>query len=123
MMIVIGAILAPSVILAQLRSPLMDIRTGVILDGDTGHVVLHFVVELLLTATVVGALAGWFLGRSPQASIATALAGLVYAIGPGHNIPLLGSTPAVGKGLVLLLLITLVSVIVLVEVGDWLANK
>jgi len=71
----------------------------------------------------VGGLAGWLLGHTLRAAMATALAGLVFALGPGHNIPFLGSTPAVGKGLVLLLAITLVSALVLVETSAGLVKE
>lgn len=120
--LLIAAVLTPAVVLAQLRAPLLlDMRSG-IPPGEGGRVLAHFTVELLVTATVVGALAGWWLGHSERAIIATALAGLVFALGPGHNIPLLGGTPAVGKGLVLLVAITLVSAVVLVETSAWLAQ-
>ena len=47
-----------------------------------------------------------------QAALSTAVAGFVFALGPGHNIPLLGNTRVVGKGIVLLLAITMVSAFV-----------
>jgi len=50
-------------------------------------------------------------------ALATAVAGLAYTLDPGHNIPLLGNTPAAGKGLLLLLTITLVSAFVVVQVS------
>ena len=120
---VIGVILAPSILLAQLRQPLINITTGIIPPEEAGRVTLHFVLELLITAGVVGGLAGWLLGHTLRAAMATALAGLVFALGPGHNIPFLGSTPAVGKGLVLLLAITLVSALVLVETSAGLVKE
>jgi len=120
---VIGVILAPSILLAQLRQPLINITTGIIPPEEAGRVTLHFVLELLITAGVMGGLAGWLLGHTLRAAMATALAGLVFALGPGHNIPFLGSTPAVGKGLVLLLAITLVSALVLVETSAGLVKE
>jgi len=120
---VIGAILAPSILLAQLRGPLIDISTGAIPPNEVGSVIAHFVGELLLTATVVGGVSGWLLGHTARAVIATTLAGFVFALGPGHNIPLLGSTPAVGKGLVILVIVVLVSALVLVESQAWLARR
>jgi hypothetical protein len=119
----IGAILAPSIFLAQRRAPLFNITTGTIPRQEVGRVVRRFTLELLMTAAVVGGLAGWFIGHSQRAALATALAGLVFALGPGHNIPFLGSTPAVGKGLMLLLAITVASALVLVEASFWLADK
>ena len=72
---------------------------------------------------IFGGAMGWFLARTPRAALATAIAGLVYALGPGHNIPLLGGTPAVGKGIILLLVITLVSAYVLVEISTKLLRN
>ena len=112
----IGVILAPSILLAQLRPPPFDITTGAIISGSSfGVVMARVTIELLVTASVVGGLAGWLLVHTPQAAASTAIAGLIFAIGPGHNIPLLGSTPAVGKGILLLIAIIAVSSIVLVE--------
>jgi hypothetical protein len=71
----------------------------------------------------VGALAGWWLGHTPRAAIATAVAGFVFALGPGHNIPFLGNTPGAAKGVVLLASIVLVSAVVLVESQAWLARR
>jgi hypothetical protein len=123
MIALIAAILAPSILLAQLRPPPLDIRTGAIIDGSSGPVVImRVVLELLVTATVVGGLIGWWLGRSPQAAFATAVAGFVFALGPGHNIPLLGNTPVVIKGIMLLAAIVAVSSLVLVEGEAWLAQ-
>ena len=114
---IILIILAPSFVLAELRAPLIDPITVSIPPGGGSRAAIHFVWELVLTAVLVGAAIGWYLGHTPQAAIATAVAGLVYALGPGHNIPLLGSTPGAGKGFILLLAITVVSAFVLVEVS------
>jgi len=119
----VGATLAPSILLAQLRPPPLDISTGAILNGTVASVIARFVIELLLTATLVGGLAGWWLGHTWRAAFATALAGFIFALGPGHNIPLLGNTPAVGKGIILLIIIILVSAVVLVESQAWLARR
>jgi len=121
---VVGATLTPAILLAQLRPPPLDIGTGAIIDGSSvGIVAARVVIELLLTATVVGGLAGWWLGHTQRAAFATALAGLIFALGPGHNIPLLGNTPAVGKGIILLIIIIFVSAVVLVESQAWLARR
>ena len=120
----VAATLTPAILLAQLRPPPLNISTGAVIDGSSGWVVFaRVVIELLLTATVVGGLAGWWLGHNWRAALATALAGLIFAIGPGHNIPLLGNTPAVGKGIILLIVIIFVSAIVLVESQAWLARQ
>ena len=120
---VVGATLVPALVLAQLRPPPLDIATGTLLSGTVVSVTARFVIELLLTATVVGGLAGWWLGHTGRAALATALAGFVFALGPGHNIPFLGSTPAAGKGLLLLAAIIIVSSVVLVAVDAWLARR
>lgn len=118
----VGAMLAPAVVLAQLRPPPLDIGTGTLLRGTTAGVAARFVLELLLTAALMGGLAGWWLGNTRRAALSTALAGFVFALGPGHNIPFLGSTPGVGKGIILLVAILFVSAIVLVEAEAWLAR-
>ncbi len=123
MTILIGGILAPSIILAQLREPILDVESFSIPPGATSRAIRSFVLELVLTAILVGGAAGWFLGHSWRASAATGLAGLIFALGPGHNIPLLGNTPATGKGILLLLAIVLISSIVLVESSEWLARR
>src|SRR5574341_531908 len=91
----VAATLTPAILLAQLRPPPLNISTGAVIDGSSGWVVFaRVVIELLLTATVVGGLTGWWLGHTGRAALATALAGFIFALGPGHNIPLLGNTPA-----------------------------
>jgi len=119
----VAATLTPAILLAQLRPPPLDISTGAIINGSTASVIARFVIELLLTATMVGGLAGWWLGHTQRAVFATALAGFIFALGPGHNIPLLGNTPAVGKGIILLVSIIFVSAVVLVESQAWLARR
>ncbi len=119
----IALVLAPSALLAQLRPALIDTATATVLPGQGLNATIRFSLELVLTAILAGGLCGWLLTRSPRAAVATATAGLAYALGPGHNIPLLGNTPGVFKGLVLLLAITTVSAVVLVESGAWLARR
>ena len=113
---VVGVILAPAVILSELRPALFDVDTGGLApDTTVGRVVGHFVAELLVPATVVGGIAGRRLGGTNRAAVAMALAGLAFALGPGHNIPLLAGTPGAGKGFLLLVAITAVATLVLVE--------
>lgn len=123
LVVLIGAILAPGILLAQLRVPLINLSLGTIPRAEVGRMLIHFSLELLIPATVIGTVAGWFLGRTRRAALATGLAGLVFALGPGHNIPFLGNTPAVGKGLMLLLAIAGASAFVLVEMSEWLRKK
>jgi hypothetical protein len=117
-----AAILAPAVILAQILPPVVDVAAGKLV-GTTGELIVRFVLELLLTATTVGMLAGWLLARTWRGAVAMAVAGLAFALGPGHNIPILGNTPVAGKGLILLAAIALASSVVLVETDEWLARR
>jgi hypothetical protein len=120
----IGVILAPALFLSMLRPALFDVRTGDLASGNSvGEVVVRFVVELPVPATVVGGLAGWWLARTRRAALAMALAGFVFALGPGHNIPLLAGTPGVGKGAALLVAVATVSTLVLVETQARLAVR
>jgi hypothetical protein len=121
--LLIAIILAPSIILTQLRPPLINVVTLAIPPGEGPRVALLFLLELVLTSMIIGATAGWFFGRTPMAALSTAIAGVAFALGPGHNIPLLGNTLGVGKGLVLLAAIVLVSAFVLVESVFYLSRS
>jgi hypothetical protein len=114
----IVALLGPSVVLAELRGPIyaMDPSGGGSLLVPASEAIADFVVGLLVTATVAGAVLGWLLGRRRRAAGWMALAGFALAIGPGHNIPLLGATPAVTKELVILAAVTAAASVVLVEI-------
>ena len=121
----IALTLLPAIVLGQTRPALVDMSTGsmAIPAGQGGRVAVRVVLELLVTATLMGGLAGGWLGHTSRAAFATALAGFVFALGPGHNIPLLGNTPAAGKGVLLLLAITFVSAFVLVEASAWMLKR
>jgi hypothetical protein len=112
----IGLTLLPSIVLAQLSPPLFT-GTGenVTPTISVEQAVIIFVRNLLFTATVIGGLGGWLIGRTKRAAFATALAGFVFALGPGHNVPFLGNQPATGKGIILLIAIVWAASIVLVE--------
>jgi xanthosine utilization system XapX-like protein len=117
----IGVILLPAVVLAELRAPLFVVtRTGAVQAVATWVIVAHFVGELLVTATIVGGLAGGWLGRTRRAALATAVAGLIFALGPGHNIPFIGGTPGLGKELAIMAAVISISALVLVEIHVWL---
>jgi hypothetical protein len=114
--VVIGFILTPAIILAELLPPLFTTtETGAELTVSVSYAAALFVLELLLTAALAGGLAGWLIGRTLRAALATASAGLIFALGPGHNIPFLGNSPATGKGIVILSVVILSAAIVLVE--------
>ena len=120
----IVVILLPSIVLAELRESMFDITVpGGLLVISTAKAVEIFILELLGTATLMGALAGWMIGHNRRAALATALAGFIFALGPGHNIPLLGSTPGVWKGIFLLSASVIVSAIVLVETHHILSQR
>ena len=119
---VIGLILAPSILLGQMRGPIYNPGTNAIPPDQLKNVIAHVVGELILTSVVAGGLVGWILGHTGRAALVTALTGLVFAIGPGHNIPLLASTTAAGKGIILLVAIVIVASWVLVESQTWLAR-
>jgi hypothetical protein len=112
----IGLTLLPAIVLAQLRPPVFT-GTGmnVIASVSVAQAAVIFVRDLLLPATVIGGVGGWLIGRTRRAAVATALAGFVFALGPGHNVPFLGNQPATGKGIILLIAIVLTASSVLVE--------
>jgi hypothetical protein len=89
----------------------------------TPIIVARFVGDLLATATIVGGLAGWWLGRTRRAALATAVAGFVFALGPGHNIPFIGGTPGVGKELAIITVVIGISALALVESYAWLTAR
>ncbi len=120
----IALILLPAVVLAELHGPVFSVTpAGPVQTVATSVIVTRFVGELLATATIVGGLAGWWLGHTRRAALATGVAGFVFALGPGHNIPLIGGTPGVGKELAIMTAVTFVSALVLVEGHAWLATR
>ena len=111
-------VLAPSLILGELRGPLFRIGPdgrGVPLVSAT-DALTAFGIHLA-SATAMGALLGALLGRTRRASASMALAGLAIALGPGHNIPMLGGTPATATQLAILGAAFTVASVVLVELG------
>jgi hypothetical protein len=114
--------LAPASCLPS-RSPVFAGGMDVTATITITEAVIIFIHDLLLTAAVTGGLAGWLIGRTRRSALATALAGFVFALGPGHNVPFLGNTPATGKGIILLLAIILSASVVLVEAQAALAGS
>lgn len=120
---VIAVILVPAFVLAELHGPVFTVTpAGPLQTVATSIIVARFVGELLVTATIVGGLVGWWLGRTRRATLATALAGFVFALGPGHNIPFIGGTPGVGKEFAIMTAVTFVSALLLVEGHTWLST-
>jgi len=124
LIVVIGVVLLPAFVIAELRGPIFAMQ------GDGGGTLLvpdaeaaaDVVVGLLGTATVAAAGLGWLIAGSRRAAGTTALAAFAFALGPGHNIPLLGGTPAVAKELVILAAVVAVASVVLVEAHAWLVR-
>jgi hypothetical protein len=111
----ITIILLPAFILAEIRAPIFSISgRQAVLAVSTGRAVVLFALELVLTSVLAGWLIGWVVGGTRQAALSTALAGLIFAIGPGHNIPLIGGTSGVGKEVAIMGTVIVVSAIVLV---------
>jgi hypothetical protein len=114
-MTLIWLILLPSLALAELRRPVFTlVEADPVLNMSISEAALRFIFELLVSAAVVGGLIGWWLGRTRRAAFATALAGFIFALGPGHNIPFIGGTPGVGKELAIMLAIISISSLALV---------
>ena len=109
------AALLPGILLSFTHGPLFELKTGRIPEGERAAVAAHFVLELALPAALVGALAGYALRRTALAAISTALAGVAWTLGPGHNIPMFGTEPAAFKGHAIVLIVAFASCVALVE--------
>jgi hypothetical protein len=121
---IISLILLPAFVLAELHGPVFIVTSGgPVQTVATPVIVARFVGELLATATIVGGLIGWWLAHTWRAALATGVAGFVFALGPGHNIPLLGGMPEVSTELALMIAVILVSALVLVEVHAWWVTR
>lgn len=117
---VVAVVLLPSFVLAEVRAPLFDVSgpdSELAVAPVTAAAV--FVLELLVVTSVTGAVVGWMVGRTTAAARTTALAGFVFALGPGHNIPFIGGTPGVATEVGLITGATVAAAIVLVEVDAW----
>lgn len=121
LMVLIMVILLPPLILAELRQPMFFVSAAGVVNLNMGipEVVLRFIGELLLPATLTAGLLGRGLGGTRRAAWSTALAGFVFALGPGHNIPFIGGTSALGKEIAIITAILAVSSVVLVEASEW----
>jgi hypothetical protein len=112
----IGVILLPAIIMAEISPPMFTMADGEAkLAVSVRQATVTFILELLVTATLTGGLAGWLIGRTGRAALATSLAGFVFALGPGHNIPFIGNMGGTGKGLAILAAIIIPAALVLVE--------
>jgi hypothetical protein len=119
----VGLILLPSLVLAEIREPMFDVTIpGGRLRIGVGQAALTFIMELLVTSALSGGLVGFLIGHTWRAALVTALAGFIFALGPGHNIPFLGGTPGNVKGALLLSAIVITSAFVLVEAQAWFSK-
>lgn len=114
---VVAGMLAPAVLIAELRGPVfaMGADGGGTLLVPATDVVLDFLIGLVGSAALSGAIIGGLVGRTRRAAVTTMVAGVALAVGPGHNIPLLGGTSGVGEELAILGAVLLNSGVVLVE--------
>lgn len=119
-MVITWLVLAPALVLAELREPVFSLAGERL--APVSKIVTLFVLELLLTSALMGGGVGWLLGHTPRAALAMALAAFIFALGPGHNIPLIGATPGVPKELVLIGVPVSVSSLVLVYAERLLAR-
>jgi hypothetical protein len=120
---VIAVILSPAFMLAELQAPVVHRHAS--RPGADG---CNLPDRRALRRRIAGdgarssaAWCGWWLGRTRRAALATAVAGFVFALGPGHNIPFIGGTPGVGKELAIMAVVIGGAALVLVEVHAWLS--
>jgi hypothetical protein len=92
-LVVAWLILAPPVLVAQ-----SGVRVGAASP-------LEVAAGFFIPSAAVGAGLGWVAGGSPGAAGRGVLTAVLLLIGPGHNIPFLAGTPAVGRELAILALV------------------
>lgn len=110
-------VLVPAIVAAELSGPLdAPDREG---DGSGAAV---SVLGLFGGSAMAGASIGWLIGRTRRAVATATLAALLLAVGPGHNIPFLGGTPAVIKELTILITVIVVSSVALVVSHGWMVG-
>lgn len=107
---IVFAALSPALVLAQLHPLFFDLDGTLLVTVPV--LIRHFIIDLLVTAFAMGALIGWWLGRSKRAALATGLAGIVFALGPGHNTAFVTIVP--GVEMLALKMLALMSIIIFV---------
>lgn len=115
----------PGFLIGQRFGPVIDIQNETILQGMTAEIIRRFAFDLIFMAGMVGALLGWFVGRTQRAALSMAIAGIAFAIGPGHNIPFfvgIGLTAA-SKMLLIMAAVILTSSLALGISAYWLENS
>ena len=113
-----AGVLLPAVFIAQLRGPVVAMGPdgGGTLLVPVPEAIVDVVVGLVGATAIAGAVLGALVGRTRRSAGTTMLAAGCLAIGPGHNIPLLGGSAAVPTELAILAIVLAVASIVLVEV-------
>ena len=115
----------PGFLIGQRFGPVIDIQNETILQGMAAEIIRRFAFDLIFMAGVVGALLGWYIGRTQRAALAMAIAGIAFAIGSGHNIPFfvgIGLTAA-SKMLLIMAAVILTSSLGLGISAYWLEKK
>lgn len=81
----VGLILLPSIILAEIRTPMFDVTIpGGRLRIGVEQAAIIFIMELLVTSALSGGLVGFLIGHTRKAALVTALAGCRLPFpGPG----------------------------------------
>jgi hypothetical protein len=119
-----AAALLPSIPLAELREPLFTPSSGdPVLSVGVKQADLHFIPKRPLPAALIGAGLGRHASRTHRAALSVASASLVFALGPVHNIPFLGGTPAAGLGWAILFAVVICASIVLVGIDSALSHS
>ena len=109
----------PGFLLSSRREPILDMETATFLPGRGREAAGRFVLDLFLTAGLVGGLLGWWLGGTPAAALRMAVAALAYSVGPGHNIPFFAGTSGCGKMWAIMLLVILASALTFAGALVW----
>lgn len=130
LMLLVCLILLPATVLGEMRPPMfVPTRMGGVMVSELVvppvEVFVRFVLELMVTASVAGGILGWWIGRTKRAAIATATAGFIFALGPGHNIPLIGGGGVyyLSKEIAIMLSVIVVASVTLVEVHHVLTKE
>jgi hypothetical protein len=117
-------VLAPALVIAEVRGPIFVMGTdgGGTLLVPASDVLVAFLVGLVGVSALTAAAIGAAVGRSRRAVATMTVAAIVVALGPGHNIPMLGGTAAVAKEVAVLGVVIAIAAVVLVEAEVWFAR-
>ncbi|MEO6350998.1 MAG: hypothetical protein ABIP53_10140 [Candidatus Limnocylindrales bacterium] len=116
--------LAHSIVMAEIRGPIYSMESsGGRLLVPAPEAAADIVVGLLGTTAFTGAIIGGLIARTRRAAMITGLATFALALGPGHNIPLLGGTLNVAKELAILGTTMVVASVVVVVAHTYLLGR